>query len=230
MRPFQNYIMGFWHTPSRPDQVGINFTHINRVDARKAEDLTHATFEGRKQAYESIEVFRKYVPGMENCYMISTPNTVGTRESRRVHGEYTLTRDDLAEQREHEDSIGYGSFYIDIHGTEGPGMDKKTWRPPAGFRYQIPYRVTVPKDVDGLLVAGRCVSTDHEALGSLRVMPQCGVLGQAAGVAGVLSLREGCQPREVDVAALQDELRRQGCIIDESDIETAQPNEVPYEG
>jgi hypothetical protein len=230
MRPFQNYIMGFWHTPSRSDQVGINFTHINHVDARTAEDLTFATIEGRKQAYESIEVFRKYVPGMEECYMISTPNTVGVRESRRIHGEYTLTRDDVVNQRGHADSVGYGSFYIDIHGTEGPGMDKKTWRPPSDFHYQVPYRITVPANVDNLLVAGRCVSADHEALGSLRVMPQCGVLGQAAGVAGVLSLRADCPPREVDVPALQEELRSQGCIIDQDDIDAAEPEEVPYEG
>lgn len=221
MRPFQNQIMGFWWTPTRPDQVGVNFTHINFVDATRAEDLTRATIEGRRQAYESIEVFRKYVPGMEHCYMVSTPNTVGTRESRRIIGEYVVTKDDIVSSRTFADSIGFGSFFIDIHGTRGPGMDEKTWHPPKGFRYQIPYRAIVPVDTDNLLVAGRCLSCDHEALGSLRVMPQCGVTGQAAGVAAVLSLRHNVPPRSVDVSELQKELRRQECILTEDDIDCA---------
>lgn len=218
MRPFQSCIMGWWWTPTRPDQVGVNFTHVNFIDSTRAEDLTKATIEARKQAYETIAVYRKYVPGMETCYMVSTPNTIGIRESRRIQGEYTLTRDDVVAGRRFDDSIGYGSFYIDIHSVGGPGMDQKTWHPEKGFRYQIPYRILVPSGMDNLLVAGRCVSCDHEALGSLRVMPQCGVMGQAAGVASVLSLRAGVPPRAVDINALQDELRRQDCILTEQDI------------
>ncbi len=221
MRPFQSCVMGWWWTPTRPDQVGINFTHVNFISATSAEDLTKATTEARKQAYETIEVYRKYVPGMEKCYMISTPNTIGIRESRRIHGEYTLTRDDVVRQKAFADGIGYGSFYIDIHSVGGPGMDGKTWTPANDFRYQIPYRILVPRDVDNLLVAGRCASCDHEALGSLRVMPQCGVMGQAAGVASVLSLRDGVPPRKVDIKSLQNELRRQDCILTEPDIQRA---------
>jgi len=218
MRPFQDQVMGWWWTPTRPDFLGINFTHINFINSTKAEDLTKATIEGRKQAYESIEVFRKYIPGMENCYMVSTPNTVGIRESRRIKGEYTLTKDDVLSQRKFDNSIGYGSFFIDIHNVSGPGMDKKTIRPDKGFKYQIPYTILVPKDIDNLLVAGRCVSVDHEALGSLRVMPQCGVLGEAAGTASVLSIQENTTPRNIDIKKLQGMLKKQGCIIDENDI------------
>lgn len=221
MRPFQSQIMGWWWTPTRPDQVGVNFTHINYVDTTNVEDLTRATIEGRKQAYETIDVYRRYVPGMENCYMISTPNTVGLRESRRIHGEHTLSKDDVLGEATFEDTIGYGSFFIDIHNCDGPGMDHKTVRPDAGFKYQIPYRIIVPRDVDNLLVAGRCASASHEALGSLRVMPQCGVMGQAAGVAAVQSLRGSVSPRDVSVTALQDELRRQHCILTEDDIRSA---------
>lgn len=221
MRPFQSQIMGWWWTPTRPDFLGINFTHINRVDATKAGDLTRATIEGRRQAYETIEVYRKYVPGMEKCYMVSTPNTVGLRESRRIHGRYTLTREDVVEGRDFEDSIGYGSFFIDIHNVSGPGMDGKTWQPEAGFKYQIPYRILVPKDVDNLLVAGRCASSSHEALGSLRVMPQCGVMGDAAGTAAVLSLEADVSPGDVDAKELQAKLKAAGCIVDEDDIEAA---------
>ena len=158
--------------------------------------------------------------------MVSTPNTIGIRETRRIRGMYTLTRDDVVSRKRFADSIGYGSFFIDIHGNSGPGMDNKTWRPPAGFRYQLPYRICVPTDVDNLLVAGRCVSCDHEALGSIRVMPQCGVLGQACGAAAVLSFRTDCAPRAVEVAALQAELRAQDCILDENDIAKANPTDA----
>ncbi|MEK6793308.1 MAG: FAD-dependent oxidoreductase [Spirochaetota bacterium] len=218
MRPFQNVIMGWWWTPTRPDQIGVNFTHINFIDSTKAEDLTKATIEGRKQAYESIAVYRKYIPGMEHCYMVSTPNTVGARESRRIHGLNTLTREHVVTQATFDDSIGYGSFFIDIHGTTGPGMDAKVWNPPKGFKYQIPYGIIVPKDVDNLFVAGRCASATHEALGSLRVMPQCGVMGEAAGTAAVLSIEKNIAPKNIDVRALQGMLREQKCIVDESDI------------
>lgn len=221
MRPFQSKIMGFWWTPTRPDQVGVNFTHINYVDATKAEDLTYATTEGRKQAYETIDVFRKYVPGMENCYMISTPNTVGTRESRRIHGKYTLTVDDVKAEAQFDDAIGYGSFFVDIHGTSGPGMDKKTWWPPSGFKYQIPYGIIVTKDIDNLFVAGRCASASHEALGSLRVMPQCGVMGEAAGTAAAISIKNNVTPENIDVKELQRVLKKNNCIVDEEDIAKA---------
>lgn len=214
MSPFQTRIMGWWWTPTRPDQIGVNFTHVTHIDTTKAEDLTKATLIARKQAYEAIEVYRKYVPGMESCYMISTPNTIGLRESRRICGDYTLTKEDVLSQKEFSDSIGYGSFFIDIHNCDGPGIDAKAQRPDPGFKYQIPYRILIPRDVDNLLVAGRCASCTHEALGSLRVMPQCGTMGQAAGAASALSLDAGVTTRQVDISSLQNTLREQDCIID----------------
>jgi hypothetical protein len=177
--------------------------------------------EARRQAFETVAVYRRYVPGMENCHLVSTPNTIGIRESRRIRGEYTLTKEDLAARRTFPDAIGYGSFFIDIHNCTGAGLDAKTSYPERGFKYQVPYRILVPQGVDNLLVAGRCASATHEALGSLRVMPQCGVMGQAAGVASVLSLRAGVVPRRAAVPEVQAELRRQGCLLDEEDVARA---------
>jgi len=218
MRPFQSIIMGWWWTPTRPDQVGINFTHVTDIDSRKAEDLTAATIEARKQAHETIEVYRKYVPGMENCYMVSTPNTVGIRESRRIHTDYMLTKEDVLSEREFDDSIGYGSFFIDIHNTRGIGLDAKTQYPDSGFKYQIPWRICLPKDTVNLQIAGRCAGADHEALGSLRVMPQCAVMGQAAGAAAAIALEKDCELREIAVADLRAALREEGAIINATDI------------
>ncbi|NLF39927.1 FAD-dependent oxidoreductase [bacterium] len=218
MEPFQDQIMGWWFTPTRPDQLGINFTHIPRRDCTNAEDLTYATIEGRRQAFHLINVYRKYIPGMEHCWLSHTAAIVGTRESRRIHGEYQIHENDLVAQKEFDDSIGYGSFFIDIHSCSGPGMDAETWRPPQGFKYQIPYRALVPKGIDNLLVAGRCVSCTHKALGSLRVMPQCVLEGEACGVAAREALSANVAPRGVDVKRVQAQLRTQGAIVFDKDI------------
>lgn len=221
MEPFQKNVMGFWWTSTRPDQVGINFTHIVGVDCTNAHDITDATIEGRRQAFHMIPVFRKYVPGMENCYLISTAALLGTRESRRIVGDVVLNEQDIMTMRDWDDSVCYGSFFIDVHNCTGPGMDGETWSPKSGFRYQIPYRTMLPAGVENLLVAGRCISVTHRALGSTRVMPQCAALGEAAGTAAALSIRAGCAPRDLSVPTLQDALRGNGAILDEQGIQQA---------
>ncbi|MFW6146662.1 MAG: FAD-dependent oxidoreductase [Planctomycetota bacterium] len=219
MDPFQSRIMGFWWTPTRPDQVGVNFTHVVGTDCTNARSVTDATIEGRHQADHMIPVFRKYVPGMEACYLISTAALLGTRESRRIIGEHVLTEQEVMGRATFDDGICYGSFFIDVHNCTGPGMDAETWWPQAGFRYQIPYRCLVPLQVDNLLVAGRCISATHVALGSTRVMPQCGALGEAAGAAAALSIRDDGTPRELDAQKLRRRLRYVGAIVDEDGIE-----------
>lgn len=219
MEPFQKKIMGFWWNSTQPTYVGMNFTHMIDTDSTKAEDLTRATVEGRRQAFHMIPVFRKYVPGMENCYLISTGSTLGLRESRRIIGEYQLTEDDIKAGRLFDDGICYGSFFIDIHAIDEGGMEHTTWRPTEkGFRYQIPYRCIVPRDVDNLLVAGRCISVTHVGLGSTRVMSQCTALGEAAGTASALSLEGNLSPRQLDVSELKARLRDRGGIVFEEDI------------
>ncbi len=158
---------------------------------------------------------------MEKCYMVSTPNTIGIRESRRIMGDYVLTEADVKSQREFEDNICYGSFFVDIHCIDGPGMDPTVWQPPKGFKYHIPYRILVPRNVENLLTAGRCVSCSHVALGSIRVMVQCIGMGEAAGTAAALSLTNNVFPRQLDIGMLQKQLRRQGCILSDADIEKA---------
>jgi hypothetical protein len=211
--------MGFWHTDVLPDQVGVNMTHLIDVDTTKARDLTWATIEGRRQAHHLVKVFRQVVPGMENCTLIATAPALGLRESRRILGVVTLTADDVMNQRAWPDPVCYGSFFIDIHNPAGPGMSGQTWRPQPGFHYPIPYRVMGPEQVDNLLVAGRCISTDHVALGSTRIMSTCMALGEAAGAAAMLSLHEEVSPRELDAELLGDQLRAQGAVVNEAGIE-----------
>ena len=218
MEPFQSHIMGFWWNSTQPSYVGINFTHITGIDSTKAEDLTRATVEGRRQAYHMIPVFQKYVPGMEECYLISTGSTLGLRESRRILGEYQLTEDEIKNECRFEDAICYGAFFIDIHALDEGGMEQSTWRPPKNFRYQIPYRSLVPRKIDNIVTAGRCISVTHVGLGSVRVMSQCTASGEAAGTASALSLESDITPRDVDVAELRDRLRAAGGIMSDEDI------------
>jgi FAD-dependent oxidoreductase family protein len=218
MEPFQDGIMGWWHTNTRPDQLGINFTHIFGKDCTKMEDLTYATIEGRRQAFQCVDVYRKYIPGMEDCWMSHSAAVIGTRESRRIVGEYVITEQDLMAEKEFNDSIGYGSFFIDVHNCTGIGMDHETWNPPKGFKYQIPYRSLIPKKIDNLLVAGRCISCTHIALGSLRVMPQCVLEGEAAGLAANLAIKGDVVPGEIDVKELQQLIRDANGIVDENDV------------
>lgn len=221
MEPFQDRIMGWWWTPTRPDQLGVNFTHIVGVDCTSAEQITAATVEGRRQAFAMIPVFRKYVPGLEDCYLVSTAALLGTRESRRIVGEVVLTAEDILARRDWPDGVCYGSFFIDVHSCTGPGMDEESYTPEPGFRYPIPYRCLLPQGVENLLVAGRCISVTHRALGSTRVMPQCAALGEAAGAAAAMSVDAGCTPAELDVGRLQEHLRGAGAILDEAGIKAA---------
>ncbi len=218
MELFQDGIMGWWWTPTRPDQLGINFTHIFGRDCTKTEDITYATVEGRRQAYHTAEVYRKYIPGMENCWVSHCAALIGTRESRRIMGKYKITEEDIMEQCRFDDSIGYGSFFIDIHNCTGPGMDAETWNPPEHFKYQIPYRALVPRNIDNMLVAGRCISCTHVALGSLRVMPQCILEGEACGAAAFEAIRDKCAMRDVNIKNVQQTLRSRNSIVFDEDI------------
>jgi hypothetical protein len=218
MEPFQDGIMGWWFTPTRPDQLGINFTHIFGRDCTSTEDLTYATIEGRRQAYHTAEVYRKYIPGMENCWVSHCAALIGTRESRRIHGLYTITEQDLMAQKDFDDSIGYGSFFIDVHNCTGPGMDHETWHPPTGFKYQIPLRALIPENISNLLVAGRCISCTHIALGSLRVMPQCVLEGEACGVTATLAIEKNLANCDVDYKRVQQVLKAQKAIVTAEDI------------
>lgn len=213
MRPWQTQLMGFWFNRNRPDQVNVNFTHM-LLDATSAHDLTTAMVEGRKQVHEAVRAMQALVPGFENSYLIDTAPYSGIRETRRIYGEYVLTVDDIKNQAIFPDTIGLGGAFVDIHNTEGPGMDKKSGftLPPGGY-YSIPYRTLIPEKLDNLLVAGRCHSATHEAAGSTRWMTQCMVMGQAAGTAATLAISTNTTLRKVNITQLQTRLQADKAIL-----------------
>lgn len=176
---------------SIPGMTYHNTTRILNVDATSAEDLTRAEIEGRRQVREIVRFYRKNVPGYENARLLMTSASVGLRETRRIKGFYTLTKEDVLSGAKFEDAVVCHAYYIDIHNPDGMGLEKgsdyKAY-PKDGTYYQIPYRCMVPEKVENLLVAGRCISATREALGSSRTTACCMALGQAAGTAAAIAV------------------------------------------
>ena len=181
------------------------------VNATDPELLSRAEMEGRRQALEYARFLRDLVPGYEKAELAGFGVQIGIRETRRVHGEYRLTRDDVLGARRFDDQIGLcGAPIEDHHG----GADTTWAYLPDGQCVGIPYRTLVPQKSENLLVAGRCFSATHDAHASVRSMAQCMAMGQAAGSAAAIAVSRHLSPREVPRADLQDRLRTAGAILE----------------
>jgi len=200
-------LVSFFISPY-PDEVSVNMTRVLDIDPLDPDDLTRAEIEARAQAMALMTFFRRDVPGFANARIAATATQIGIRESRRLAGVCTLTRDDVLEARTFDDAVARSAYPIDIHNPSGAGT--VTHRLPPGASYEIPYRCLVPESIDGLLVAGRCISTTHEALASTRLTPTVMTLGQAAGTAAAQCVARAIAPRDVDVAALRARLIADG--------------------
>lgn len=190
----------------------VNCSRVYRVDGTSTDDLTRAEIEGRRQNMELFHFYRKYVPGFENAYIIQMGSQIGIRETRRVLGEYVLTGQDVLDGRKFEDAIALSYWPIDKHLSDRPGTVLEFPAPDVITR--IPYRCLVPRNIDALLVAGRCISANQEAFASIRVSATAMAIGQAAGTAAALSVQDGVSPRDVDVHKLQSRLKAQEAILD----------------
>lgn len=203
-------LVSFFVTPY-PDEVSVNMTRVTRVDPLDPDDLTRAEVEARAQVMQLLDFFRKRVPGFENARIAATGAQIGVRESRRIVGDYTLTRDDVLQARHFEDAVARSAYPIDIHNPSGSGTT--THRLREGESYEIPYRCMLPAQVDRLLVAGRCISTTHEALASTRLTPTVMTLGQSAGTAAALAKQTGKRLRNIDTQHLRTMLRDDGVLL-----------------
>lgn len=196
-----------------PGIVTCNMTNCIEVDGTKAQDLTKAEISCRSQIKPIVEFLRGYVPGFENCYIISSASIIGVRETRHFKGEKTLTEQDIIEGRVFEDwAVAKLHFNFDVHNMSGAGLDETGVQD--NFRqvnwYTIPYGCLVPKKIDNLLLAGRNISGTHLAHSSYRVMPICANMGQSAGIAAALCAKHDSLPRDLDIKELQGELRKYG--------------------
>lgn len=204
-------VEGSWHRTPHDGVALVHMTRVPGVDPVDPESLTRAEVEGRRQVHEYARFLRDRVPGFERSVVVATSPSIGVRESRRIFGDYRLTRDDVLGARRFEDEIALCGAPIEDHGTGGD----TAWHYVAGGGvYGIPYRALLPAGLEGLLVAGRCFSATHEAHASARSMATCMAMGQAAGTAAAIAARDGTLPRAVDAGALRGRLLADGALLE----------------
>ncbi len=202
--------IGIFRMP-KPDEWCVNTSRIMDVNSTDNESLTNAELIGRQQVYKILHFLQKYVPGCENARIKSIASHIGIRESRHIQGDYRLTAEDLLNSKVPEDSILLAANSVDVHGRFGPTSNE--YVPIKGKYYGVPYRCLIPKGIEQLLIAGRCVSADSTAAGAIRVMPPCMGMGEAAGVAAALSVKEGITVRRIDVQNLRKVLKDRGAYL-----------------
>ncbi|MDR2642613.1 MAG: FAD-dependent oxidoreductase [Planctomycetaceae bacterium] len=194
----------------RRGKACVNATQINRLFGTKIEDLTKAELECRRQAFQVVDFMRKYLPGYENIYVSHMPAVIGVRETRRICGLEQLKREDLVSGRKWDNAIVRGAnFVIDIHNPAGSGQaENQTSSEIQGSAarvkpYDIPLTSVIPQKVDGLLVAGRCISGTHEAHSSYRVQNICMAIGAGVGTVAAIALEDKTAPANVDMKKVQ---------------------------
>ena len=194
------------------DVLHLNTTRIVKHNPVDAFEVSRAEMLARKQVFEIFDFLKKNAKSCENASIIYIANHIGVRESRKLKGEYILTGEDLVNTVKFEDAIALGCYGIDIHNPEGTGTYIHLFKD--GEFYCVPYRSLLPKEYDNMLVAGRCLSANHEAHAAVRIMPTCAAMGEAAGMAVVLALENGENVRTIDIKTLQSELKKAGAILE----------------
>ena len=204
----------------------VNVTQLKHKDGRPTDgtdvqSMTDGELEGRRQIVDYLRFLRAKVPGFEGAYALEIAPQLGIRETRRLVGEYMLTADDVIGCVDFDDTIGVNSWPLEMHVA---GDVKWVWQPiPESRGYNhLPYRMILPRwatagGVHNLLVAGRCASMTHDGQSAARVTGGCFVMGQAAGTAAVLAVRQGKSVHDVDVKELQRLLVEQGAFLGRSD-------------
>ena len=189
----------------------FNSTRVVKMNPLDSIDLSLAEMEARRQVLEIYNFLRTNSDAFKNSTLVLIAPEIGVRESRKLKGVHVLTADELKQCVDFEDSIALGNYMIDIHNPDGVGTYRYRFQPEEYYR--IPYRSLVPKEIDNMLVAGRCLSADHEAHSAVRIMPICACLGQAAGTAIAQAQHTGKTVHTVDISAVQSKLVANGAEI-----------------
>ncbi|MCL5025115.1 MAG: FAD-dependent oxidoreductase [Chloroflexi bacterium] len=201
-----------------PDETRHTLDAVYNLDLSNASDLSEGILRSRRQVMAAVRFFQKYIPGFENAYLLQTADQLGIRETRRIVGEHILTAEEILNGAKFPDRIARGGRALNVHsedgGTLAEGHGGQKWLEIRGGQaYDVPYRCLLPKNVEGLLVVGRCVSVDHMGLGSMRGEPLCMATGQAAGVAAALASKLKLSPRQVDISQIQQVLVEQNADL-----------------
>lgn len=197
----------------RPGELLCNCTRVLGEDGRElnplvADDLTEAEIQGRRQVREYARFFRDRLEGCENSFVNDTGVQVGVRQTRQIAGRHLLTNDDVVAGHKSSDAVARSAWPIELHSGEKPRL---VWL--CDDYYEIPFGCFVPRDGEGLLAAGRCLSAEHEAMASARVTAQCFSYGQAIGMAAAMAVRADVNPQRLPVADLRERLRKSGAVL-----------------
>lgn len=189
-----------------PDTVCVNMTNAIGIDGTDAKSVTEGILTCRSQIMPIIRFLREYVPGYENCWLMSSASLVGIRETRHFEGIESLNAEDILEAKVYDNWIVRRAFFnFDVHNLTGASLDKtgiqKEWKQLG--KYTIPYGCLLPKNVEGLLLSGRNISGSHLAHSNFRIMSVCIALGEAAGTAAALSVKQEKRLRDIDVKEIQ---------------------------
>lgn len=195
-------------------EVLCNMTRITSakgyIDGTDSNDLTYAEIEGRRQIRLYTQFLKQYVAGFEDSYVSNSGPQIGIRETRLIQGEYILSENDILTGRKFDDAVLRSSWPLEIHGV---GKSTEWHWIEGGEYYEIPLRCLIPNKIDNLLIAGRCISTTHQAQASTRVSACCYGTGQAAGILASLAIEEKSRPREINHENVKKLLRIQGCLV-----------------
>jgi len=194
-------------------EVSLNTTRVAGIDATRTDSLSNALPELMNQVWTCMDFLRNNIPGYEHAFFAGIAPRIGIRETRRIVGEKVLSVSSVRDAVKCEDGICKGAHHIDVHGS-GSKQQREPIR--NGGSFDIPFGCLIPQKLKNLLVAGRCFSADREAHGAARVMGTCMAMGEAAGTAAAMLVRNQgtIDVRTTDIAALQAALRSQGAILD----------------
>ncbi|MCS7172741.1 MAG: FAD-dependent oxidoreductase [Armatimonadetes bacterium] len=205
--------------PGRPGELSFNCPRI-RPDLHDGTDpwqLSAAQVDGRRAIERLLAFCRRFLPGCEHGYLVMVAPMVGVRETRRIVGDYVLTLEDILHCRTFPDAICRNHYPVDIHSVRGERLRYEDRGEAPYFRpeayHEIPYRCLIPRGLENVLVAGRCISATFEAQASIRIQQNAHSMGQAAGVAAALAALRGVGVREVDGQGLRELLRQQGAYL-----------------
>ncbi|HET8737765.1 MAG TPA: FAD-dependent oxidoreductase, partial [Pricia sp.] len=204
---------GSAHEMCQPKCISTVAVKVTGLDPLDVEGITQAEIEGRRQAFVFEDFFRAEVPGYQNAKIIGLSHQIGVRETRRVYGNYRLTKEDCMSAKTFDDQIFICGAPIEDHRQSKDGGSETHWQyVPDGGIYGVPYGSIVPKKSTNTWVVGRCFSATHDAHASCRSMAQTMSMGQAAGLAAVHSLNADQGAASLDIRKLQDALVALGAI------------------
>jgi|TARA_R110000868_G_scaffold232811_2_gene486369 hypothetical protein len=206
---------GSAHEMCQPKCISTVAVKVVDLDPLDLEGITKAEIEGRRQSFLFENFFRAEVPGYQNAKIIGLSHQIGVRETRRVFGEYRLTKEDCMRAKTFDDQIFLCGAPIEDHRKSDQGDSETFWQyVPNGGSYGVPYGTIVPKASENTWVVGRCFSATHDAHASCRSMAQTMSMGQAAGLAAIISLEKDQNAKNINFNKLQHALIQVGAILE----------------